>query len=146
MDLNPQAAFRPVKGGYAATVEAYRSFGDCQAQSDSAGLPAAIVIKTIKRLEEFLQRVGRNSGAAVRDADYRLCAGSGIGSFQMNLDRTAFTRVTNGIAYDVFDSAVQERGFSTHRPASFRNAAPHVAMPRLGFEFGIFRHIEYDVV
>ena len=44
MYLYQKPAFRPVKSRHASAMKPHRSFGNRQAQTNSAGLPASIVV------------------------------------------------------------------------------------------------------
>src|ERR1017187_9711230 len=106
MNLDPQSAFRPVESRYAATMKAHRPFGDGEAQTNSAGLPAAIIVQPVKWLEKFFQRVRRNARSTVGDAHHRFRAVGGFGSLQMNFDGRTLARIPDGVAHDVLDCAV----------------------------------------
>ena len=89
-------------------MEADGSFGDGQSQSDAAGVSAAGVIEAVKRLKQLVECVGGNSRAAVADVQHSLRPAYGNGSTQLDLNRRSFRSVTDRVADDVLDGAVQQ--------------------------------------
>ena len=51
MNISPQSAFGAVESCYAAEMKTNSSLGDGQAQSNSSGLPASVIVQAVKRLE-----------------------------------------------------------------------------------------------
>src|SRR5271167_344425 len=111
-------------------MEAYRAFGNGQAQTHTASLSAASIVQAVKRPEQLLQCFGGNAGTAIGNAHHRFRATSGaFVLLQMNLYRSAFASVTDGVADHVLDGAVQQGCISADSPASGGNFAAYVAMP-----------------
>src|SRR5580698_564843 len=146
MDLNQKSAFGPVHSRDASAMEAHRALRNSQTQTNPASLPAASIVQAIKRLEQLFERIRRNAGAAIGDSNHGLRDSAVLRLLQMNFDRCAFVRVTDGVADYILDRTVQQGCISAHSPDSGGNFAAYVATPRLRFELRIFRHIEHNVV
>ena len=116
MDLHQKSTFGAIEGRDPAAMKAHRAFGDGQAQTHTAGLPAAIIVQPIKRLEQLLQASG---GTPEPQSLTRTTASAPLDSLllQVNLNRCAFAGVANGIANHVFNGAVQREHLRA-RPSS----------------------------
>jgi hypothetical protein len=104
--LNLQATFGAIGSRHSATVKTYGALRDGKTETDPSGLAVTCVVETIEGPEEFIQGVGRNPRAAVRNFYDCFCATGSFRFLKMNLDRGAFAGVANGIAHDIFDGAM----------------------------------------
>src|SRR5579863_5788999 len=146
MKLNPKPSLWPVERRHASSMKAHSSFRDSQSQPDSPREAAAIIVDTVERQEQLFQSVERNATTAIADLYYGFLSADGFDVLQANLHSCTLTGITNGVAHHVFDRAVQQRCLSAHAPIPVGNMTAHMAMPRLRFEFRIFRHTEHHFV
>ncbi len=141
-DLHHQPAAITIECRNLPAMEAHRPFSNSQPQSHSASQAPARIIQTIKRLEQFSQRILRNPRPRVAHTNDRLRNSRPRLALQFNLDRSSLLRVADRIADHVLDRAMQQRSIPSDLPASVRNLRIHVAMPRLCFKLGILAHAD----
>ena len=84
------------------------ALGDGEAKTGSATLSITSVSHPVKRTEQFLQRLLRHSGTMIPDGDMSVGPIVARGTIQGNLDLGFLSRVAQGIANDILDSATQE--------------------------------------
>ena len=146
MNLNHESALGTIHRRDSPAVEAHRALRNGESQTDPSGLPASSIVKPIEGLKKFFQRVGRNTVATISNSNYSLAAGTPVLPFEMNLNRRAFASVTDRIAHNVLNRAMQQRRISGNLPAPGRDFAAHVAVPGLRFELRILGHAEHHLI
>jgi hypothetical protein len=112
---NRQAAVLPVLRPNFAVMQADRSLGECEPDAESAGIPLARVINTVKRLEDIAQLSFRQPGPPIAHLkNCRVFTRLPIGAEIQFNDRSVL-RVANGIANNILDRTIDELGISAYR-------------------------------